>query len=58
MSEREIRTANVFPPIPIRQFDWCAWVDGEEEDGPRGWGETEADAIADLKEILEDKPND
>ena len=51
----DIRTTYVHPPIPIRTSDWCACIDGQEEDGPYGWGATEADAIADLKEKLEDE---
>jgi hypothetical protein len=39
---------NIYPPIPIRQFDWCAYVDGEEERGEYGYGSTKAEAIADL----------
>ena len=50
----DIRTTYVHPPIPIRTSDWCACVKGQEEDGPYGWGATEAEAIADLKEKLED----
>lgn len=49
-----IRTTFVNPPIPIRTSDWCACVEGHEEDGPYGWGRTEAEAIADLEEKLED----
>ena len=49
----DIRTTYVHPPIPIRTSDWCACIDGQEEDGPYGWGATEAEAIADLKEKLE-----
>jgi hypothetical protein len=48
-----IRTTYVHPPIPIRTADWCACVEGQEENGPYGWGATEADAIADLKERLD-----
>lgn len=44
----KIVTENVFPPIPIRSFDWCAHYDDPE--GPKGWGRTEAEAIADLTE--------
>ena len=47
-------TTYVMPPIPMRDHDWCACIDGQEEDGPYGWGATEAEAIADLKEKLED----
>ena len=51
-----ILTNRIFPPIPNRSNDWCAHVDGAE-DGPMGWGSTEAAAIADLKEQLEDEQN-
>lgn len=33
---------------PHPNLDWCAWRDGDEESGIRGWGATEAAAIADL----------
>jgi len=49
-----IKTAFVYPPIPLRTHDWCAWVDGEEEDGFYGWGETEQEAIDNLWEHLEE----
>ena len=54
-AEPDIRTTYVHPPIPIRTSDWCACVDGYQESGPYGWGATEEDAIADLKEKLEDE---
>lgn len=38
------------PPIPIRGFDWSAHYDGADEYGPVGWGRTEVEAIANLKE--------
>jgi len=51
-------------PIPIRSFDWSAVDDDTydadcDQDGffsnsPIGWGATEEEAIADLKEQLED----
>lgn len=47
-------TSFVYPPIPIRQFDWCAYLDGTEEEGPYGWGKTEAEAILDLEDLLYD----
>jgi len=43
-------------PTPERRFDWCA-VDDETYDGegcPIGWGASEAEAIADLKEQVAD----
>ena len=27
----KIITRNVYPPIPDRRFDWCAYHDGDEE---------------------------
>lgn len=45
---RKINTEFVHPPIPIRWHDWIAYYDGEEEDGLRGIGETEQEAIDDL----------
>lgn len=47
---KKIVTTNVFPPIPVRTFDWCAHFDGEEENGHYGYGATEAEAIADFVE--------
>ena len=52
---RKIHTFYEFPPIPIRTFDFGAVADGYEPGAPIGWGETEADAIADLLEQLDDK---
>lgn len=52
----KIRTAYVYPPIPIRQFDWSA-VDDDTYDGPGcpiGTGATEQEAIADLLQQIED----
>lgn len=46
--KRKIKTSHVYPPIPVRQFDWCAYWDGTEESGQYGYGRTEAEAIADL----------
>jgi len=48
----EIKTEHVYPPIPIRSFDWCAWFDDTDEETRRqGWGATEAEAIESLKEM-------
>jgi len=47
-----IVTEHAYPPIPIRQFDWRAWIDGYEESHPTGWGSTETGAVEDLKEQL------
>lgn len=54
MRERKIITDFVYPPIPDRRMDWCAFFDGEEENGRYGWGLTEQEAIDDLKMMAED----
>ncbi|HSC56989.1 MAG TPA: hypothetical protein VLC51_07275 [Nitrospira sp.] len=48
----KVVTSNIFPPIPDRKFDWCAYFDGEE-DGWVGYGPTEEDAIDDLMCVSE-----
>ena len=48
---REIVTSFVYPPIPIRDFDWCAYFDGTEETGRYGYGRTEAEAIEELMDL-------
>lgn len=56
MAPPKINTSFVYPPIPLREFDWAATYDdydGAEDSGNRGeigYGRTEADAIADLVE--------
>lgn len=44
---RPIVTSHIYPPIPIRDYDWMAWFD-ENEEGPQGFGRTETEAKADL----------
>lgn len=48
--QKKIVTSYVNPPIPIRSYDWCAFRDGEEENGGYGYGKTEQEAIDDLLE--------
>lgn len=50
---RTIITENIFPPIPMRQFDWVAYFDGEEE-GSTGYGATKQEAIDDLLDKEDD----
>jgi len=53
----KIKTNYVYPPIPIRCFDWSA-IDDDTYDGEGcaiGYGATEAEAIADLLEQIEDR---
>lgn len=51
---RAIHTECVCPPIPLRQFDWCATFVGDDEAGLQGWGATEDEAIADLRQQAEE----
>jgi len=46
--------AYVFPPIPRRDHDWCAFRDGEEERQCYGWGSTPDEAIQDLLDLEDD----
>jgi len=57
----KIVTSYDYPPIPDRSMDWSAidsdTYDGTEDDPNRGMigrGPTEAEAIADLMQLLED----
>ena len=50
-----IKTNFVYPPIPIRSFDWQAYDDDtyDGEGCPLGHGATEQEAIADLLQQIE-----
>ena len=51
----KIRTNFVYPPIPLRGFDWSAVDDDTYEPGcPIGSGRTELEAVQDLFKQLED----
>jgi len=39
-----------FPPVPSKQFQYCAWYDGREEGGPHGYGHHPFAALQDLLE--------
>ena len=43
----QVKTEYWRKPIPTKQFDWSAWVDGYEEKGS-AFGPTEDMAISDL----------
>ncbi len=49
-----ITTNFVYPPVPYRDQDWSATVDGYEPGEAIGRGATERAAIADLLEQLEE----
>lgn len=50
-----IVTSHIYPPIPIRTMDWCAYFDGEEELGGYGYGRTEEEAVADFINNLDEE---
>jgi hypothetical protein len=56
-----IKTTCIYPPIPIRDFDWCAYDDDTYDGAPDsrnrsqiGYGKTEADAVLDLLDLIGD----
>lgn len=51
-----IVTECIYPPIPIRKFDWVAYFDGQEE-GLSGYGETKQAAIDNLLNQYEGEEN-
>ena len=55
---RELRITiyQEYPPIPMRTFDWCAWISGEET-GIVSWGSTSFTAVKDLIMQLEENEN-
>ena len=55
MTTLKITTTHNPPPIPLRCFDWSATLADYDEGDPVGHGATEAEAIEDLKEQLEDR---
>lgn len=43
-----LAVSHIYPPIPCRDHDYCAFLDGEEEGGGYGYGPTAASAVADF----------
>ena len=58
----KIVTEIVFPPIPVRNYDWRAYdddtYDGNTSHSPVGYGATREEAIEDLKGQLKDAEED
>ena len=48
--KKPIKTTFIYPPIPSRKYDWEASREDWDLDDPIGYGETEQQAINDLKE--------
>lgn len=57
MSQSKIQVSYVYPPIPSRRFDWCAYIDGHEETNLYGWGASKLDALKELGAMIEDQYN-
>lgn len=49
MNGDPIQTHHVYPPISMREYDWCAYRDPESK--MVGWGKTEAEALADFERL-------
>jgi hypothetical protein len=50
----KIVVESVFPPIPSQDFDYVAYVDGEEERRHYGYGRSRAEALKAFIEQYED----
>ena len=46
--KEKIITTHIYPPIPIRQYDWEAFRCSYDEGDAIGYGRTEQEAINDL----------
>lgn len=44
-----VQTHNVYPPIPDRRWDWCAYRDPESK--MVGWGASEQEALTDFARL-------
>jgi hypothetical protein len=44
MSDLQVTIEYICPPIPIRVFDYRAYLT-DDDDGPEGWGGTPANAL-------------
>jgi hypothetical protein len=55
----EVVVSHIYPPIPVRNFDWSAHLDGYDGAPDAGWqpvgsGPTREAAIADLATQIEE----
>jgi len=52
LSGKDIITVWCHPPIPVRDYDWCAYHEGDEEIAGRyGWGKSEMEALDDMRRL-------
>ena len=50
-----VKVVYIGPPIPVRECDWGAYVDGYEEDGISAYGDEPWTALRELADTLEDE---
>jgi hypothetical protein len=43
----------IFPPIPTNRFDFCCYIDGEEEFACQAFGNTPNEAVAEFLDWFE-----
>ena len=56
MTRSKIITSHIFPPIPDRQFDWCAYHENDVEvPWLYGWGATKQEALRDLVRVKDEQ---
>lgn len=52
----KIIVSNVYPPIPDRSHDWCAYHDNDVElPWTYGWGATREEALTDLARLDQER---
>jgi hypothetical protein len=51
----KLKTVFVYPPIPIRTCDWCAYPFDDPESRRYAWGRTEQEAINNWHEEYDDE---
>lgn len=57
--QQPIHTEHIYPPIPLRHFDWMAWRGDYEPGVTTGYGATREQAVQELLEresMQEDAP--
>ena len=55
MTGKKMIIRYIFPPIPQRQFDYTAYWEKDEGTPHAGFGATEAEAIADLQRLDQER---
>ncbi len=50
----KLKTLFVYPPIPQRTHDWCAYPENDPESKRYGWGRTKEEAIKAWHDLYDD----